>query len=571
MKPSSRGGDSLLGETSRETRPGGAVDVAPRSRANGSLPAESSPKRTPPTPPEQRPPEPPPRPSPGSGGAAQNTKWIVPLAVVVIGMFMSTLDTSIVNVAIPTMQQLFGVSTDSIQWVTTAYTLCLGVVVPASAWLGDRIGLRRLYVISMVAFSAFSALCGMATGLNSMIFYRILQAIPGGVIPVICLTILYKMVPREKIGLAMGLYGLGIIFAPGIGPTLGGYLVEYVDWRLIFYINVPIGIIGAIAAMVVLPNFPRVAGRSFDMPGFLCIAVSLFALLLACEEGTSWGWTSYTVLILIAVGVNALALFVVIELQVKEPLLDVRVFRHWAFVNSLILISIISVGLFAVLFYIPNFVQQGQSLTPMNSGLVLLPQALVMMVVVPMAGQIYDRVGARLPAVIGLAITAGGTFLLAKINIDMTRPELVVWLMIRAGGMGLAMMPIMTGGLSVLPAHLTSAGSAFNTLFQKVSSSLGLALFSAISTVQQAQFMADRSGLLQSQGPGVDPRIVAMQQQGETGLLSLWQTLQTEVEAQAYSNIFLLVSIMTIGGAILGFFLRSVRSSSGSSEPVEIG
>jgi len=494
----------------------------------------------------------------------------VPLAIVVIGMFMSTLDTSIVNVALPTMQQLFGVSTDSIQWVSTAYTLCLGVVVPASAWLGDRIGLRRLYVISMLAFSVFSALCGMAGGLNSMIFYRILQAVPGGVIPVTCMTILYKMVPREKIGLAMGLYGLGIVFAPGVGPTLGGYLVEYVDWRLIFYINVPIGIIGAILAIAILPNFPRAADRSFDTPGFLCIAVSLFSLLLAFEEGTSWGWTSYTVLILIAVGVNALALFVVVELHVKEPLLDVRVFQHWAFVNSLILISIISVGLFAVLFYIPNFVQQGQGLTPMNSGLVLLPQALVMMVVVPTAGQIYDRLGARWPAVIGLAITAVGTFLLAKINIDMTRPELVVWMMIRAAGMGLAMMPIMTGGLSVLPAHLASAGSAFNTLFQRVSSSLGLALLSALSTVQQAQFMADRSGLLQSQGPAVDPRIFAMQQQGPTGLLSLWQTLETEVEAQAYSNIFLVVGVLTVGASVLAFFLRSVKSAGGSG-PVEIG
>jgi len=135
------------------------------------------------------------------------------------------------------------------------------VVVPASAWLGDRIGLRRLYVISMLAFSVFSALCGMAGGLNSMIFYRILQAVPGGVIPVTCMTILYKMVPREKIGLAMGLYGLGIVFAPGVGPTLGGYLVEYVDWRLIFYINVPIGIIGAILAIAILAQLPTCRGQ----------------------------------------------------------------------------------------------------------------------------------------------------------------------------------------------------------------------------------------------------------------------------------------------------------------------
>jgi len=159
---------------------------------------------------------------------------VVPLAVVVIGMFMSTLDTSIVNVAIPTMQKQFGVSTDSIEWVSTAYTLCLGVVVPTSAWLGERIGLRRLYLISLLSFAGFSALCGMAGDLNSMILYRILQAIPGGVIPVTCLTILYRIVPREKIGTAMGLYGLGVIVAPSLAPTIGGLIEQALTWRWIF-------------------------------------------------------------------------------------------------------------------------------------------------------------------------------------------------------------------------------------------------------------------------------------------------------------------------------------------------
>ena len=511
------------------------------------------------------------KPSPGPGGGVAKQGWIIPLAVVVVGMFMSTLDTSIVNVAIPTMQQQFGVSTDSIQWVSTAYTLCLGVIVPTSAWLGERVGLKRLYVISLLMFSAFSALCGMAGDLNSMIFYRILQAIPGGVIPVTCLTILYKMVPREKIGAAMGLYGLGIVVAPGVGPTLGGYLVEYVDWRLIFYINVPVGILGAIAAMAILPRFPGVAGRHFDMPGFVCIAVALFSLLLASSEGTDWGWTGYRVLLLVAVAVNALALFVVIELHSKEPLLNVRVFRHWPYVNSLILISVISVGLFAVLFYVPNFLQEDQHMTPFNTGLVLFPQAMVMMVMMPMAGRIYDRIGARWPAIIGLALAGGGTLLLTKINIDLTRPELILWMCIRAAGIGLAMMPIMTGGLSVLPASLTSAGSAFNTIAQRVSSALGLALLTAMSTAQQAQFMADRSQLLQSQGPAMDPRILEMQQQGPDGLISLWQELQAEVSAQAYSNIFLVSGLLTLAAIGLAIFLRNAKAAAGGSEPVEIG
>jgi len=409
----------------------------------------------------------------------------VPLAVVVIGMFMSVLDTSIVNVAIPTIRKEYGVTSDDIEWISTAYTLCLGVIVPTSAWLGERLGLRRMYLISLLSFSFFSALCGMAGNLNTMIFFRILQAIPGGMIPVTCLTILYSMVPREKLGAAMGLYGLGIVVAPGVGPTLGGYLVQYLNWRLIFYINVPIGIVGVLAAIAVLPNFPARKGRRFDLPGFACVAVGLFSLLLALSEGQRWGWSSYSTLLLLAVGVNALALFVVVELAVREPLLDVRVFANWPFVNSLLLISVLSIGLFAVLFYVPLFLQEGQGVTPTNTGLTLLPQALVMAVMMPTAGRIYDRFGPRWPAITGLALAGGGTLLLTKINVDMTRPELIGWMCIRAAGLGMGMMPIMTAGISALPVKLVNYGSAFNTLVQRVSSALGLAVLSAYERLEE--------------------------------------------------------------------------------------
>jgi EmrB/QacA subfamily drug resistance transporter len=247
-------------------------------------------------------------------------------------MFMSVLDTSIVNVAIPTMEKQYGATSDDIEWVITAYTLCLGVIVPTSAWLGERLGLRRLYLISLLGFAVFSGLCGTADSLGQMIFYRVCQAIPAGVIPVTCLTVLYRMVPREKLGAAMGLYGFGMVIAPGVGPAMGGYLVEYVDWRLIFWINVPIGLLGAVAARFIFPPFPGAAGRKFDLPGFLCIALGLFAGLLAVSEGQIWGWTGYRVLILSAASINLLVLFVAVELRTQQPLLDLRVFARWPFI-----------------------------------------------------------------------------------------------------------------------------------------------------------------------------------------------------------------------------------------------
>ncbi|HEX4247412.1 MAG TPA: DHA2 family efflux MFS transporter permease subunit [Pseudonocardia sp.] len=536
------------------------LDVRDPATEPASPTVPKPPGRT--TPRQQTPPPKPPEPS------TITEKWGLPLAVVVIGMFMSVLDTSIVNVAIPTMQGQFGASPDDISWVATAYTLCLGIVVPTSAWLGERLGLRRMYLISLLGFSAFSALCGTAGSLNMLIVYRILQAIPGGMIPVTCLTILYKMVPPRKLGVAMGMYGLGIVFAPGVGPALGGYLVEYVNWRLIFYINVPVGIIGAVAAIFILPKFAGTKGRKFDLPGFVCIATAAFSLLLAVSEGQQWGWTGYRVLILLALSANMFALFAIVELAVEQPLLDIRALRHWPFVNSLLLIAIISTGMFAVLYYVPLFLQNGQGITPMNTGLVVLPQAMAMAVMMPFAGRIYDRIGARWPAMIGVLISLIGSYMMVGITADTTRPEMVLWTVVRAAGISMAFMPIMTVGLAALPPAIINSGSAISQIAQRVSNALGVAALGALATTQQAQLYADRSSLITSTGPNVLPQVQSMQQGGQAGLIPLWQQMQTEVMAQTYSNIFLVTTVGSAVALILTFFLKRGRPAPGGEREV---
>ena len=502
------------------------------------------------------------------GGAPGNTApsggWGLPLAVLVAGMFMSVLDISIVNVAIPTIQNDFGATTDDVQWVVTGYTLALGVVVPVTAWLGDRFGLSRVYNLALLAFAAGSALCGLAWDLNSLVAFRIIQAIPGGILPVITLSILYRIVPRERLGAAMGLYGLGIVFAPAVGPTLGGYLVEYVDWRLIFYINVPVGILGAVAAALVLPRFPRVAGRRFDVLGFVTIASGLFAVLLALSEGESWGWTSYRVLMLITYSVLSLALFVVIELQVADPLLDIRIFRHRAFTYTLLLISVLMVVMFGVLFYIPLFLQQAQGWGAFDAGLTLLPQALVMGFLMPIAGRIYDRIGPRWPAAIGLAVVAIGTYLLHTLTLDTPR-EHVMWLLVLQGaGLGMAMMPIFTGGIAVIPMAQVNAASAFNNVVQRVSGAFGLAVLTAILTTQQAQQMAGRAALMPANTPAPDLGPTAPP---GAGLYATYQVTQLQVFVGAIDDLFLIASVLSALAAVGALVLLR----SGSAPPTPAG
>jgi EmrB/QacA subfamily drug resistance transporter len=512
-----------------------------------------------------------PLPSPRGAQEAAAAGWALPLVVLIAGMFMSVLDTSIVNVAIPTIQNEFGANTDDVQWVVTAYTLALGVVVPCTAWLGDRFGLSRVYNIALLAFAAGSALCGLAWDLNSLVLFRIVQAIPGGILPVITLSILYRIVPRERLGAAMGMYGLGVVFGPAIGPTLGGYLVEYVDWRLIFYINVPIGILGAIAAVLVLPKFSRYAGRRFDVLGFVTISSGLFALLLAVSKGESWGWSSYEILGLLTVGVLSLALFVVIELEVAEPLLDVRIFRYWAFAHSLALVGVLVVVLFGVLFYIPQFLQVVQGWGAFESGLALLPQAIVMGLLMPVAGRIYDRIGPRVPVVIGLTIVAGASYLLHTITIDTTRVHVMWLLAIQAVGIGLAMMPIFTSGIAAIPVEKSNIASAFNNVVRNVAGALGVAGLTAILTMQRAQQMAGRAALVPANTP--TPHVGPPGTPDWLGAFAVYQQTTAQVFVGAIDDLFLICSGLAALAALGALWLRSgpiPTVQAGSSPPAAV-
>ncbi|HEV7465362.1 MAG TPA: DHA2 family efflux MFS transporter permease subunit, partial [Candidatus Dormibacteraeota bacterium] len=497
--------------------------------------------------------------------------WVLPLAVLVVGMFMAVLDTDIVNVAIPMMQTQFGATTDQVQWVSTAYTLALGIVVPISGWLGDRYGLDRVYRFALIGFAAGSALCGLAWSLNILIVFRIVQAIGGGLLPAVAQALLYRMVPREKMGSAMGFFGLGVLFAPAVGPTIGGYLVQYVNWRLIFYINIPIAVLGVVAATAVLPRFPRKSGQRFDTAGFATVATSLFSLLLALSEGTSWGWTSYRVLILGAVGLLSLAVFVVVELSVEEPMLDVRIFGNWTYTNASLLMAILIAALFAGMFYVPLFLQQGQGLGALQAGLTLLVPALITGMMMPISGQLYDRIGPRWPATIGLLLMAYGTYLIHGITLATSKGQIVLWMSIRSVGMGLSLMPIITAGMASISSEAAGRASAMNNVIQRVASALGLGVLTAILTSQQAQQMSDRAVLLPSVAPGF-PQLQGMAAQGQVGVLQLYNSTSLQVFGTAVGDLFLLTAGLTAVGVLLALMLptRPVASAEGRSAVLEL-
>lgn len=494
------------------------------------------------------------------------------MVVLIVGMFMSILDISIVTVALPTIQNEFGATTSDAQWVVTAYSLTEGVVVPVTAWLGDRFGLSRVYNLALLGFAAGSALCGLAWSLNTLVIFRIVQAFLGGILPTITMSILLRIVPRDRLGAALGLYGLGAVFAPAVGPALGGYLVEYVDWRLIFFINVPVGILGTVAAVLVLPGFPGRVGRRFDVLGFVTVASGLFALLLALSKGEDWGWNSYRILVLFAFTVLSLALFVVIELEVDDPLLDLRVFRYWAFTLSLLLTSLLMVVLFNVAFYVPQFLQQGQGWGAFDAGLVLLAPALVMAVLMPIAGLVYDRIGPRWPTVIGLTIATVATYLLHTITLDTTRGHIMWLLMLQYGGVGIGLMPLFSAGLAVIPTAHTNTASAFNNVVQRTAAALGVAVFTAILTLQQAQLMAGRAALLPANTS--TPHLGPPGTPDWPGRYTTYHQAELQVFGGAVSDLFLIMTGLCALGALGALLLRSgpaPTTPSGIASPAHAG
>ena len=241
-------------------------------------------------------------------------KWIVAM-VVVIGVFMSILDQTIVNIAIPRLQTAFGADIHSVQWVLTAYILTQGVITPTAAYFSETFGIKRFYIFSLAAFTIGSALCGLAWSLPVLIFFRVIQGAGGAALFPLSITLLFRAFPPQERGMAMGFFGIPALLAPALGPTLGGYIVTFAGWQLIFYINVPIGMIAIILSIILLQNSQPDRTTRFDFLGFLLAAVGLATLLYALSDASTDGWTSTVVLSCLLIGGLSLTAFIIYEIM----------------------------------------------------------------------------------------------------------------------------------------------------------------------------------------------------------------------------------------------------------------
>ncbi len=408
-----------------------------------------------------------------------NYKWWA-LGVTIIGGFMSILDTSIVNVAVPKMMAVFAVDTDQAQWILTAYMLTMGVIQPTTGYFCDVLGSRRMYLFSLAVFVLGSALCGSAWSNESMIAFRVLQAVGGGMIIPVTMSIVYQVFPPAERNMAMGIWGISAMVAPAVGPTLSGYFVEYLDWRLIFTINIPIGIIGYVLASLVLRESPVNRDHKFDVGGFITSAIGLFCLLLALSEGTDEGWTSAYILTLFYIAAVNLILFVFIEINHDTPILDLTLFKDWNFSLSTLVTFIGTIGLYGGIFLMPLFLENMRGCTAMQTGMLLFPSAAAAGVTMPVAAKLADRFGAKPVVVTGIILLTLGSLPLMYVDLDTSNDTVMLLMMVRGMGLGLFIMPVTVLGMNSVPLAKINRATSLNNAVRQISGSMGIAILTTV-------------------------------------------------------------------------------------------
>ena len=324
-----------------------------------------------------------------------------------IGTTMAGLDMSIVNVALPSMRGTLGASVEEIAWVATGYMLSSVIIMPIIAFLSSRFGRKRFYIFSILLFTGASMLCGVAWNLTSIVIFRILQGFGGGTLIPISQAILRETFPPEEQGTAMGIFGMGTIMGPGLGPTLGGWIIDSYSWPWIFYINVPIGIINILMVMRFIEDPPylvREKGK-LDVAGLFFLAMGLGALQVFLERGNEKDWFGSDFIRCLAVAaLMGLGLFIWRELTTDKPVVNLRILKDTNFTSATLLNGILGMGLFAALFTLPLFLQTLLGYPAFNSGLALVPRGLAMAIVMPLAGRIYNRAGPKLFVAAGLLV-----------------------------------------------------------------------------------------------------------------------------------------------------------------------
>jgi DHA2 family multidrug resistance protein len=477
------------------------------------------------------------------------------ITAIMLAMVMQVLDTTIANVALPHMRAALSASQDEVSWVLTSYIVAAAIATPLSGWLSDRIGRRNLLLIGVSGFTAASLLCGIATSLPEMVLFRIAQGIFGATLAPLAQAILLDITPREKMGQSMAVFGLGMMVAPIVGPTLGGVLTENFGWRWVFLVNLPVGIL-AFAALFF--NMPKEATRQrpFDFFGFAMLAVAVASLQMVFDRGSSAGWfESAEIWLYLGLAISGLWGFVVHCWTAEHPFVDLRMFTDRNFVSGLFFIFMIGITTFSGLALLPPLLQGLMGYSVIDTGIVMAPRGIGTMLSMLFVGRLVGRIDARIMVITGIAISAWSLWIMTGFDLSMDQGPIMLSGFLQGVGLGLIFVPLNTLAFATIAPRLRVDATAFFSLVRNVGQGVGISL---VMTVLARMLQVNTSELASRVTLEAQPvrDFAGVLQGAPSALQTLSGLVQQQAAMLAYLDDFWMMAIVTLASAPLVLLLR---------------
>ncbi|MEK5475763.1 DHA2 family efflux MFS transporter permease subunit [Paenibacillus sp. FSL R5-0407] len=493
----------------------------------------------------------------GNAGSATFKRWPIVMALL-IGAFVSILNQTLMNVALPHMMIDLKVNETTIQWLVTGFMLVNGVLIPVSAYLMERFTTRTLFISATTLFAIGTLVCGIGSSFVMVLIGRLIQAAGAGVLMPLMTVVFLTIFPIEKRGQAMGTMGIAMIFAPAVGPTLSGWIIEHHPWNMLFWIVLPFSVLSIILGFIFMKNVTEVSRPKLDSLSIVLSTLGFGGVLYGFSEAGSEGWGATEVVVSLIVGVVALVLFLWRQLASKHPMLEFRVFKYNMFSLTTVINVVVTMAMYAAMILLPIYLQTIRGFSPLESGLLLMPGAILMGIMSPITGIIFDRIGARWLAVIGLAITIVTTWEFSRLTDSTTYTHLILMYTARMFGMSMLMMPIQTAGLNQLPARLNAHGTAMSNTLRTIAGALGTALLVSIMSSRTKDRITE---LVLS--AGINPK--------DPANADLMAQFTNEATIYGIDYAFIIATGITAVAFVLSFFIRKVKiNREGQGKEVEV-
>ncbi|HDE3723599.1 TPA: DHA2 family efflux MFS transporter permease subunit [Staphylococcus aureus] len=494
------------------------------------------------------------------------------LAALLFGMFIAILNQTLLNVALPKINTEFNISASTGQWLMTGFMLVNGILIPITAYLFNKYSYRKLFLVALVLFTIGSLICAISMNFPIMMVGRVLQAIGAGVLMPLGSIVIITIYPPEKRGAAMGTMGIAMILAPAIGPTLSGYIVQNYHWNVMFYGMFIIGIIAILVGFVWFKLYQYTTNPKADIPGIIFSTIGFGALLYGFSEAGNKGWGSVEIETMFAIGIIFIILFVIRELRMKAPMLNLEVLKFPTFTLTTVINMVVMMSLYGGMILLPIYLQNLRGFSALDSGLLLLPGSLIMGLLGPFAGKLLDTIGLKPLAIFGIAVMTYATWELTKLNMDTPYMTIMGIYVLRSFGMAFIMMPMVTAAINALPGRLASHGNAFLNTMRQLSGSIGTAILVTVMTTQTTQHLSAFGEELDKTNPVVQDhmRELASQYGGQEGAMKvLLQFVNKLATVEGINDAFIIATIFSIIALILCLFLQSNKKAKATAQKID--